>query len=458
MRTLMLVPVMVLLATTGCLTWPADSKTNSELCPASMPTQGDFCAGDLGCNYGPQACQCGSCHPAFGCQCVNGSWACWHTDPLDCPEVYQDLPDATSDVSPEAVFDVNTDVNPNCPVDAPIGVASACGVPSSCEYGTECCCGQCYPSTVCTCDGAQWSCYATDACMIQSCPDVYEDVYEEVYQDVSYDVDQDARQDVDFDAWRDVNPACPIDPPFGQGGGCDVHGSCEYGTECCCGMCYASTICTCDGMQWTCYATDACMIPSCADVHTELPYEVSQDLPLWDVSYDGPPPEVYEVYATDVSLPACCAKNADCGPGWSCGTEGGDMGTCKPALPYGECWSQEDCATGFTCQGASVCPCNADCFVADQPGKCIPMPNGCCWVDSDCGAGKVCRAQGGGFGLPGSCVDDPNGPACTGDSACCWNDADCPKNTTCSGAAACGCIELCPVCGACMPDQMGTCG
>ena len=59
--------------------------------------------------------------------------------------------------------------------------------------------------------------------MIQSCPDVYEDVYEEVYQDVSYDVDQDARQDVDFDAWRDVNPACPIDPPFGQGGGCDVH-------------------------------------------------------------------------------------------------------------------------------------------------------------------------------------------------------------------------------------------
>ena len=36
---------------------------------------------------------------------------------------------------------------------------------------------------------------------------------------------------------------------------------CNYGQECCCGSCYTSTVCTCDGKGWSCYATDACLAP-----------------------------------------------------------------------------------------------------------------------------------------------------------------------------------------------------
>jgi hypothetical protein len=257
-------------------------------------------------------------------------------------------------------------------------------------------------------------------------------------------------------------------PPIGIMAACEANLTCEYGTECCCGQCYPSTVCTCMEGGWGCYATDACMIPGCPDVYEDVMPEPSQDVPpgevfevlpweTWEVSQDVSI-DVTEVWNGDVPIPACCTKNADCGPGWACGSGEGGHGTCKPALPYGRCWSLEDCPTGSTCQGASVCPCNADCFAPDVSGTCVAMPSGCCWVDSDCDAGLVCRAQGGIGGLPGSCVADPAGPSCAGDSACCWNDGDCPKGTTCGNASACGCIELCPMCGQCAPDRLGTCG
>ncbi len=57
----------------------------------------------------------------------------------------------------------------DCPAEPPIGLA--CEGMQHCEYGEECCCGQCYPSIVCECmGGGQWGCYATDACMIPECP------------------------------------------------------------------------------------------------------------------------------------------------------------------------------------------------------------------------------------------------------------------------------------------------
>ena len=46
---------------------------------------------------------------------------------------------------------------------------------------------------------------------------------------------------------------------------------------------------------------------------------------------------------------------------------------------------------------------------------------------------------------------NPAGPACPFDAACCWADGDCPGGW-CDGAIACGCIDLCPMCGACMAD------
>ena len=56
-----------------------------------------------------------------------------------------------------------------CPAAAPIG-AAGCSDGLSCEYGEECCCGDCHPSLVCDCRGGQWGCYYTDACMIPHCP------------------------------------------------------------------------------------------------------------------------------------------------------------------------------------------------------------------------------------------------------------------------------------------------
>ncbi|MFW6051234.1 MAG: hypothetical protein ACODAU_08670 [Myxococcota bacterium] len=57
--------------------------------------------------------------------------------------------------------------------------------------------------------------------------------------------------------------ACPAEPPFGES--CSGEQTCYYGEECCCGECHASTGCTCAGGSWSCFATDACLIPGCPD-------------------------------------------------------------------------------------------------------------------------------------------------------------------------------------------------
>ncbi|MFW6085807.1 MAG: hypothetical protein ACODAG_01270 [Myxococcota bacterium] len=57
--------------------------------------------------------------------------------------------------------------------------------------------------------------------------------------------------------------ACPAEPPFGES--CSGEQTCDYGQECCCGECHASTSCTCASGSWSCFATDACLIPGCPD-------------------------------------------------------------------------------------------------------------------------------------------------------------------------------------------------
>ncbi len=162
----------------------------------------------------------------------------------------------------------------------------------------------------------------------------------------------------------------------------------------------------------------------------------------------------------------CCKTDADCpqlylGQPMFCFIQDGNpfvVGTCQPMAPPGKCWSDEDCFMIQTCQGEGFCPCGMDCQAPGTAmGDCTPLPGGCCYTDADCGEGHVCRGIFPGDNMPGSCVPDPNGPECLGDAQCCWNDADCGYGT-CQGASVCGCIELCPVCGACMPDQMGFCG
>ena len=150
----------------------------------------------------------------------------------------------------------------------------------------------------------------------------------------------------------------------------------------------------------------------------------------------------------------CCTADADCGRDQICAPGG----ACERTPVFGECWTDDDCSFSQTCSGVVFCPCAAGCLVPSAPGRCAPLPSGCCYGDDGCDDGFVCRAylpEVG--GLPGRCVPDPSGPACPGDFACCWNDADCGDGGTCENEYVCGCIDLCPMCGACADDQMGAC-
>ncbi|MBM4397155.1 MAG: hypothetical protein FJ087_15885, partial [Deltaproteobacteria bacterium] len=60
-----------------------------------------------------------------------------------------------------------------------------------------------------------------------------------------------------------------------------------------------------------------------------------------------------------------CASNAECGIGESCVN-----GMC--VMKEGLCWDDTYCKPGYHCEGAIICPPGAYCFVADQPGKCVP--------------------------------------------------------------------------------------
>lgn len=55
-------------------------------------------------------------------------------------------------------------INGNCPSEEPFTVDFPCRGDIACHYGTETCCGETYPSTVCSCHGGSFSCGATDAC------------------------------------------------------------------------------------------------------------------------------------------------------------------------------------------------------------------------------------------------------------------------------------------------------
>jgi len=125
------------------------------------------------------------------------------------------------------------------PEDEAIG-ASCSEEGARCDYGQECCCGQCYTAFTCTCSGGSLGCMYTDACLIPSCP---------------------GDAGVSNDAGSE---ACPATEPIGES--CSTDGlQCNYGQECCCGQCYNAIECTCQGTSFACMYTDACLIPGCPD-------------------------------------------------------------------------------------------------------------------------------------------------------------------------------------------------
>jgi hypothetical protein len=95
-----------------------------------------------------------------------------------------------------------------CPNDAPTPNPDPvqCAGSGHCEYGQECCCGDCFPSILCECtEQGVWGCYYTEACMPPTqCEDV---VVPDVEEDVSMpDTPADeAAPDVEPDT---VDPTC----------------------------------------------------------------------------------------------------------------------------------------------------------------------------------------------------------------------------------------------------------
>jgi hypothetical protein len=71
--------------------------------------------------------------------------------------------------------------------------------------------------------------------------------------------------------------------------------------------------------------------------------------------------------------------DSDCGPlqecaGASCDSAGAKAtGVCKLLSSVSHsrtCWTDNDCTPGGVCLGAVICPCDALCLLADQPGAC----------------------------------------------------------------------------------------
>jgi hypothetical protein len=122
----------------------------------------------------------------------------------------------------------------DCPSAAPLS-DNRCGTEGQrCDYGSETCCGQTYPSMVCTCEGGGFRCSYTDACLI---PPGYCN-----------------------DGGTDASN-CPPKEPLDDNS-CGSEGlRCEYGSETCCGQTYPSMVCTCRSGVFSCSYTDACLIP-----------------------------------------------------------------------------------------------------------------------------------------------------------------------------------------------------
>ncbi len=93
----------------------------------------------------------------------------------------------------------------------------------------------------------------------------------------------------------------------------------------------------------------------------------------------------------------CCGGplGVECPNGTQCVSEGPEgPGTCAPApTDADQCWSASDCAPGLACDGAQLCPCDADCDMWNSFGVCTDAA----WAD--------CVAKHSGCGCEEGCMD-----------------------------------------------------
>jgi hypothetical protein len=203
------------------------------------------------------------------------------------------------------------------------------------------------------------------------------------------------------------------------GGCCKADADCEAGYVCAKAPGTATGVCEMKAPEGKCWRDADCLGgQSCENVQV-CPCNADCDVP--------------DRAGTCFFLPGCCQTDVDCGEGdWTC-VPGTEAGVCKPPVGPGtdHCWWNGDCGPTEACFGAAVCPCNADCDMADQTGTCKAA--GCCLSDADCG---VKRCVGGSEGVKGVCVEAPGAGRC-------WSTDDCNLGEACHGAAACPCGEEC---------------
>lgn len=132
-----------------------------------------------------------------------------------------------------------------------------------------------------------------------------------------------------------------------------------------------------------------------------------------------------------IPVPPCCTGDLACGPSMEC-----VQTVCEPVLDDA-CWRDSDCGPNAHCDGASVCPCMADCIAPDTPGQCVPDVGNCCKTDTDCGDFAYVPCVSGRCKVP---VPDA-----------CWTDAECAGGA-CIGAVVCPCGSQCK-----QPDKPGSC-
>jgi len=140
----------------------------------------------------------------------------------------------------------------------------------------------------------------------------------------------------------------------------------------------------------------------------------------------------------DELYPLCCSEDCVClANGTTCVyPQGlGYPGVCKELVPSQvNCWSAEDCGYGNVCDGATVCPCDFECLVPDEPGTCVTVGGSCCEAGDPadaCQDGYFCME----LGAEDTCHAELDPPAC-------WGDGDCPGGT-CEGAEICSCLVDC---------------
>ncbi len=277
----------------------------------------------------------------------------------------------------------------SCPPEPPIG--GTCDADGAvCEFGQECCCGECHPSMVCQCDGGQWGCYSTDACLIPSCPDAGSDAGTQVDATDGGSSDAGESDGGSSDVGESdggSTTACPADIPFG--GTCNADGAhCEYGQECCCGSCAPAVVCNCSGGQWGCFYTDYCLIPSCCpagQAYTEAQGCLECDS-LWDT--------VWSVIDGWLATHSSCKTPADCA---LAPASNACFGTCDVALRA----DAKDAFAGFLDQ-----------LDADY---CTEAPQACGYATPDCAAaapicdGGTCAVGTMPFACTGTTVPTPEG-------------------------------------------------